>query len=757
MQWLNKKYTGLLFFLVLCLFLWPVGDVFSSSYSKVIYDNKGQPLRIFIAEDEQFRFSPQLNVLPQKYMIALTEFEDRYFNWHPGVNPFPVVRAFLQNIAKGKRVSGASTITMQTARLSNPQPRNYWNKVKECFLAIRLTIYYSKQEILEMYSAHVPMGSNVVGVESAAWIYFKSSLMEITWAQAALLAILPNAPSLLNLESKRPLLLKKRNRLLRRLREQSHISDSELLTSIKEPLPSGQKYLPFFAPQFTQKKAKHKSFHIHTTLDRQVQKSVEELAEPYSQKMKNLGIHNLAVLVVDTKSGEVKSYLGSQNYFDPLQGQVDGVKARRSTGSLLKPFLVERILKQGPFTLDSKIQDVPTHYGAFSPQNAHKNFRGLADLKETLVHSLNVPSIRLLNYYGVEKFYFDLQRWGLKGLFRMPSEYGLPLILGGAEASLWELVQMYTHLANYGDAKWLVDQPEAIRNPKSQLMDSLASYQVIETLSQLYRPGSEFYWQDFGSEQIAWKTGTSYGQKDAWAIGLNPKWVVGVWVGNFTGEGNAESGGAKTAAPLLFQVLRTLQPAEEWFSKPFAGETMKVCSQSGYMASKHCLTTKSIEIPTERSKHLSCPYHQSFWVDDASMEQINSSCWKDKKRKKISRYILPAKVRKIFDKRGFDFDVIPKIHHECQMHSENTVFIEYPTYGLKIHSPVDYNGQREKLILKASHSRKHGKLFWFLNNEFWDSTIDHHNLEISLAPGSYSLLVQDEEGGTAGVDFRVYH
>ena len=215
-------------------------------------------------------------------------------------------------------MSGASTITMQTARLSNPQPRTYWNKIKECFFALRLTLYYSKAEVLAMYSAHVPMGSNVVGVESAAWIYFKSPLKQITWAQAALLAILPNAPSLLNLESKRPLLLKKRNRLLKRLRVQGHISESEFLTSITEPLPSGQKHLPFFAPQFTQKKTKHKSFHIHTTLDRDVQKIVEELAGPYSQEMKNLGIHNLAVLVVDARSGEVKSYLGSQNYFDSI-------------------------------------------------------------------------------------------------------------------------------------------------------------------------------------------------------------------------------------------------------------------------------------------------------------------------------------------------------------------------------------------------------------------------------------------------------
>jgi penicillin-binding protein 1C len=756
---------SIFFFLWLC---YPMATPFPQDYSRLVYDCTGSLLRATLADDQQFRFPPDTISLPEKYVKCIIACEDRRFYNHLGVDPLALFKSIYTNFKAGRIIRGASTIPMQVARLAQPKSRTYLNKIYECFYALRLSLHYSKEEILRLYADHVPVGGNVVGIRAASYRYFGKAVGDITWAEASLLTVLPNTPTKINLQKERAKLLSKRNKLLYKLYSEHVIDSVTCLLASQEPLPHSPLPLPFDAPHFTQYVLERYRFQdiIRTSLDKYLQNRVLEAVQMHHAMLSWYQIRNLAVMVVETQTGKIKAYVGSQNFQDSLyDGQVDGIQAYRSTGSLLKPFLTAKVLDRGPYTIASMIQDVPTYYGTFSPQNVSKGFSGLVSLKTMLIQSLNVPFVRLLNTYGVNDFYDFLKQGGLKGLFRPAEEYGLSLIIGGAEASLFELMQLYLCLANYGQFKTLSplynDQKTELRENSHELFSAGAAWQVLQILTHLSRPGTEHYWQFFDNQiPVAWKTGTSYGQKDGWAIGVNRQWTIGVWVGNFDGQGNAEISGAKSAAPLLFTLFNMLTTGNRCicFEKPeYDLKEVVCCKKSGYPAGPYCDETVTIECPRTSYIPGICPFHRKYLVDKKSGRSVCSLCWSGIETKWVNRYIVPPSVKEILIRSGVAVDSIPKHAAHCVSYKEdNRLEIVYPVNGIKIFIPRDFDGNYEKIVLTAKHNQPATHLFWYINGALIGKTLYHHQLPITLNPGKYKLTIQDEEGFTKSVSFRTY-
>jgi len=763
-------------------FILPVGRLFPDEYSTLVFDTHGKLLHATLAGDEQYRFPLEAVQLPEKYVTAVLASEDRRFYRHPGVDPLALANAAATNLKTGKRLRGGSTITMQVVRLAHPKGRTYVNKAVECLAALKLSLHFSKEDVLRLYAAHVPMGGNIVGIQAASTIYFGKPADELTWAEAALFAVLPNAPSMISVERERHALLAKRNALLKKLFEEGVIDEVTCGASSEEPLPDAIRRLPFTAPHFSQyARAGHPRARVlTTTLDEEIQRRVVDAARLHRASLAHQGIPNLAVLVVETQTGKIRAYLGSQDFQDAESGgQVDGVQAHRSTGSLLKPFLIAKALDRGPFSMESRIQDVPTFYGTFAPQNASMEFSGLARLDDVLIQSLNVPSVRLLNAYGVYNFYDFLVDGGLGGLFRGPDGYGLSLILGGAEASLFELVQLYVALGNLGQFRPVeaIDRPaephtdrrsafepriaSAAGSNERRLFSQGAAWLVLNALTRLSRPGVEYYWEYFDNRiPVAWKTGTSYGQKDGWAIGVNKQWTIGVWAGNFTGEGNALLTGTGSAAPLLFTLFNTLTRHGEpgWVDEPtFDLVDVVCCEESGFPAGPDCSRTFRSKRPRSAYAPGECPYHRRFLVDKATGRQVCSLCWKGVDTEWVTRFVVPPGVREIFTKTGRHADAVPVHAANCpDFHDDCRMELVYPVDGIKIFVPRDFDGVHEKIVFSAKHQTPSTHVFWYLNGSLVGETVGTHECTVDLDPGAYTLTVQDEDGFSRTAAFTAY-
>lgn len=745
------------------LIFWPVGTLFPDDYSRVVIDRHGNILRVTLAEDGQLRFAAESDNLPDKYIRAVTIMEDRRFFYHPGIDPFSIVNSFVSNIRTGKRVRGASTITMQVVRLSTPRKRTYLNKAIECISALRLTIQKPKIEILKLYATHAPMGGNVAGIWSASRYYFGKPLEEITWAEAALFAVLPNNPSMINIRKQRPKLKIKRDRLLKTLQVKGIIDSTTYALSIGEPLPPVKSRLPFQAPHFAEQILRSTGRDlIKTTLDMKMQKNVENVIRRYSRNYKDYGVVNMAALVIDNNTSEVVAYVGSQDYDDTINsGRVDGVMALRSSGSLLKPLLVAKALDRGPWVIQSTIQDVPSFYGTFSPSNASEEFQGLVTIEQMLIQSLNVPAVRLLYEYGQADFYQDLKQMGVSSLFRSADGYGLSIILGGAEVRLWDMCRIYSALSNEGLIRPVVIlNGIEINSDTSRLCSPGASWLILSSISKLDRPENEKYGHLFSDQiPVAWKTGTSYGQKDAWAIGVNRQWTIGIWVGNFSGEGNPFLGGAVSAGPVMFTLFRQLTDRTKplWFQCPeYDLKRISVCSSTGYLPGPACPQTTTVLQPSGAWKTQQCPWHCKVVTDSESGHEICSRCWDGKKIKDTVLLVYPAASAEILRKRGFAADIMPSHLSSCTavMKKKSNLTIEYPVNGITIFIPRSMNEEYQQIVCKAS-SQTESPLLWYLDGKFLGETLDFHNMAILCNPGNHILSVFDNNGGEQRASFRV--
>lgn len=761
-RFLNKKNILIfLFFLTILYFSIPLPNpLFPPDYSTVVLDEEGKILRVFLNSNQQWCLPPSPNlIVPQKLKKAVLCFEDNHFYHHPGVNPFSLLRALYQNISSGDIISGASTITMQVARLMKPKKRTYFNKIMEILQAVKIELNYSKEKILQLYLNHAPYGENIIGYQAASLRYFRKMPDQLTWAEAATLAVLPNKPGLISPLTNRQQLRAKRDHMLKKLLDKSIITEEDYRLALLEEVPDISKPFPMFAPhlaQFLKDREQEKCGIIRTTIKREIQQHTEELVKRQLDYLNRLGIHNGATLVVETKSGKVRAYVGSQDFFDEAsQGQVDGVRAPRSSGSLLKPFLYALSMDEGIILPQTMIKDVPTFYGAFSPNNANEKFNGMVSAKEALVRSLNVPGVRLLYTYGLYQFYSFLKSAEITTLFRTADDYGLPLIIGGAEVTLWDMAVLFRGLANGGKFRRLqiLKDSEGLEGNSTSisLISPGACYLTLNMLRELRRPGSEYYWQQYQNQwPLAWKTGTSYGQRDAWAVGVSPQWTIAVWIGNFDGEGNANLAGASCAGPLLFDIFNSLpkDPKQSWFEKPVEDLTyLELCLDTGFLAGDHCEKRIFVEAPQHMKPLKICPYHQSIYVNKNETYQVCSLCWQPGDYKRIRCLIYPPDVIQYLRGRGQIISSVPPHNADCLGQSETIPLqILYPQNNARLWIPRDFDGDWQKITMRVAHRERSRLLFWYLDDRFIGKSKDRHVKAAELTRGWHTLEVVDEVG-----------
>lgn len=735
-------------------------QLFHVPYSTVVTDRNEELLGARIANDGQWRFPPR-NTTPEKIRQCLITFEDKHFYRHWGVNPFAIGRAFYQNVKSKRIVSGGSTLTMQTIRLARNKPRTLGEKLIEMIWATRLEFRASKEEILSMYVSHAPFGGNVVGLDAAAWRYFGHSVDDLSWAESAMLAVLPNAPAMIHLSKGRNTLLAKRNRLLKQLLENKIIDSSAYELAISEPLPDEPLPLPQIAPHLVSRFYQERNGqYSRSTINRGIQTQVEDLAERWSNEFGRSDIRNLAILVIDISTNEAVAYCGNV-HFNRKQGgsQVDVIQAPRSTGSILKPFLYYAMLEEGSLLPDMLLPDVPLNVNGFTPQNFSMQFEGAVAASEALARSLNIPAVTMLQRYGVPKFHHLLQQAGLKTINRPSSHYGLSLILGGAEATLWDVTNAYAHMGR--SLLQLSQTPchllySATDNSEStEIFRPGAVWQTFDALKEVNRP-EEIDWKSIPSMQtIAWKTGTSHGFRDAWAVGVTARYAVGVWVGNATGEGKPGLIGALTAGPVLFDIFNLL-PSSPWFERPTGIYVeAEVCRQSGHLKGRFCEETDTLLILPAGLRTEACPYHHLITLSADESRRIYENCANTEPTIQKSWFTLPPVWEWYYKQHHPEYKPLPPFKAGCGEDTFQPMQFIYPPMNARIKLPKQMDGSKGVLTVELAHSNPSATVFWHLDDTYQAQTEDFHKISLQPAPGKHSLTAVDGEGNTVSTTFFV--
>lgn len=741
-------------------------ELFHDSTSTVLLDRNGNLLGARIADDGQWRF-PETNYVPHKMATSIIAFEDRNFHSHIGISVKGIGRAILQNSRNDKIVSGGSTITMQLARImrKNP-PRTYSEKLLEMILATRIELRYSKQEILAMYASHAPFGNNVVGLDAAAWRYFGRSAHQLSWAESATLAVLPNAPGLIYPGKNHNLLLQKRNRLLRYLYENGTLDKTEYELALTEPLPEKPVPVPHLAPHLLDRLIAegHKGERIVCTLQKDIQEKAMHQLQLHHQILSDNRIMNGAVMITDVNTGEILAYVGNTaTTEEEYAGNVNCIMAPRSTGSILKPLLYAKSLESGQLTPSMLVTDVPSQFGSFSPKNYSGQFNGAVHANQALSRSLNIPMVHLLEEYGVTKFRDDLREYGFTTIRQSARHYGLSLILGGAEVRLFDLNKVYTQLAQelkFGKRTSVGVLKKDVREIPSAntLTDRGCIYSTFDAMIEVNRPDEDNNWKIFSSSQkIAWKTGTSFGFRDAWAVGVTPKYVVSVWIGNADGEGRPGLTGVKAAAPLLFDLFRQIPQADHWFSMPEKEmKTVAICRESGHRAGEHCENILQKRIPATCLKANVCPYHQRVFLDQTGMFRVDSECASVFEMQRVNRFVLPPVIERYYALNHPNYQILPDFKPECLAKmTEGSLHIVYPKSGSKIYVPITVNGEAGKVIFEAGHRKSTTRIYWHLDDYYLGETKDVHQFSLHPPIGAHTLKLIDENGISSTVNFEI--
>lgn len=748
--------------------------LFQVAHARLLLDRHGKLLSAHIAADGQWRF-PELEHVPDKFAIALVQVEDKRFRQHTGVDWLALARATYDNLREQRVVSGASTLSMQVIRLSrsNP-PRTVGEKLLEILRAWRLESRYSKDHILKLYASHAPFGGNVVGLEAAAWRYFARSPEQLSWAENAMLAVLPNNPALVHPGRNRERLLVKRNRLLQQLYRQNILSKLDYDLAVAEPLPDAPHLLPRLAPHLldTLTAQYPDGQRFRTTLDAGLQQQLNALAGRSGEQLALEGIRNLAILVLDNHTFEAVAYIGNLPEQDLSANQghaIDMIQRPRSTGSTLKPLLFADAIEQGLIVPDALLADVPVNYSGFTPQNYNRHYHGAVSAREALARSLNIPMVNLLSLRGVEPFLVQLQQIGFTHMQRPAKDYGLSLILGGAETSLWDLTVAYANLssraqqdAQHQQKYW--QQGKALLADKRganriATLSTASAWMTLDALLDVARPGDEGYWEKFSSSRkVAWKTGTSYGQRDAWAIGTTPDYTVGVWVGNADSVGRAGLTGTQSAAPILFNTFSLLPPNRGWFRRPdWQMSKVDVCRDDGYLGNAAC-ATKTIWIPLSSHFARITPYHQLIHLDASGQYRVTSDCESVANMQTRDWFVLPPDQAEYYQQFHADYRPLPPWRSDCLDHAteqQDVPGIVYPQDNTQIYLPRELDGKLGKTVFRAIPQQPDTLLYWHLDNQFLGTTQTFHQQAVQPAAGQHHLVVVDETGNRAERHFEV--
>lgn len=744
--------------------------LFDSPTCTVLLDREGCLLCATIADDGQYRFAPQREV-PQRFEQCICTYEDQYFRWHPGVNPIAIFNALRTNLRQGRIVRGASTITMQVARLMhNEAPRTVANKLLETLWALRLEVGCSKDSILQLYASNAPFGGNVVGLDAAAWRYYDTPAEELTWGQMAGLCVLPNAPALIYPGRNSNALRRKRDLLLHRLAARGFIDTIELELALAEPLPQPAAPLPQLAPHLLTRAIREglKGTTIATTINRELQQQAERCV---MRAAATSAARNISAIVANIERGEVLAYVGNTPGLATHGSFVDLPAAPRSSASVIKPFLYAAMLEDGLMLPEELVLDIPTKIGSFAPQNASRNFSGVVPASMALAQSLNVPIVRMLRIYGVSLFLDLLREQGFTTFNHGPDYYGLSLILGGGEITLWDLAGAYASLGRcvtqYAPQEvkatptvfplhYKLERatPKATPSP----LGAGAAYLTLEALRRVNRPAEEQGWQYFSSSRaVAWKTGTSFGSRDAWTVGVNPEYVVAVWVGNHDGSSVAGLSGVRSAAPIMFN-LWSLLPHSEWFAPPYDDlERVEVCSQSGLPPSEACTTVDTILTAPRGSYYSPCPYHKIIHLDSTRRWRVNATCYPAHAMRRESWFVLPPAAAWFYSRQHPSYAPLPPFLDGCEnIEEESPIQFIYPRLNrTEVSVPRDLNGKPTSVVFELAHADAQQTVYWHLDGAYVGSTTLYHQLSLQPSEGEHALVAVDAQGHRATISFYV--
>ncbi len=738
--------------------------LFNDPTATVIETKKGELLGAKIATDGQWRF-PETDSVPHKFKQCIIAFEDQQFYRHFGFNSLAMVEAISENIKAGRIVRGGSTITQQLIRLSRKgKKRTYFEKLKELLLATRLEVGTSKENILKLYASHAPFGGNVVGIDMAAWRYFGLPAHQLSWAESATLAVLPNAPSLIYPGKNQIRLQKKRDRLLKVLLERGTIDSLTYTLSISEKIPQKPYYLPQTVPHLVDRLAKeYNGERVQTTIDPILQKQVNQVVKQHYEVLKQNEVHNMAVLVLNVATREVLSYVGNTPTDKNHQKDVDIIKANRSTGSTLKPLLYTAMMDKGELLPEQLVSDIPTVIAGYNPKNFDERYSGAAPANRALARSLNVPAVRLLQQYGLHRFRDELNAFEIKGLKYSADHYGLSLIVGGAEGNLWDLCKVYTgfvgtlnHYEETSSEYFTQEFTEPIllagkkpdfgkKTQQKSVYGAGSIWLTFEAMKKVNRPQEDEAWEFYdSSKEIAWKTGTSFGNRDAWAIGASKKYVIGVWIGNADGEGRPQLTGLNAAAPVLFDVFN-LVPNAKWFPTPYDDLVeATVCSTSGFLAGTEC--PKKIQyIPISGTRTKPCPFHQLVHLDTTKQYRVNSSCEAIANMVHQSWFMLPPLQAHFYKTNNAEYHTLPPYRQDCIKETEDRMDFIFPKENTSVYLTKGFDGKTNEVVLKITHTNPETQVFWYIDNHFVGVTKQFHEMPVLPKPGKHIITVLDEK------------
>ncbi len=752
-------------------------------YSTLITARDGSIQHAFLSCDDKWRMYAELPEITPTLRDAILFKEDKYFRYHPGFNPIAMLRAAGRNLLTGRRTSGASTITMQTVRLLEPRERTYGNKLIELFRAMQLEIHFSKDEILQLYLNLIPYGGNIEGLKSASLLYFGKLPALLSLAELTTLTIIPNRPSSLRLGVNNARVVQERNRWLNRFRAGHLFDEAAIADAVNEPLTAYRREAPQQAPHLSRRlRAENPGFPIiRSTLNPTAQAITERLVYQYANRIRAYNIHNAAVLVVDNRSGEVVAYVGSADFANGFDGgQVDGVRAVRSPGSALKPLLYGLAFDAGIITPKTKLADVPTNFGGYEPDNYDRRFNGPVTAEFALANSLNIPAVALLKEIGTPTLVSTLQKSGFSAIKKQAKDLGLSMILGGCGVTLEEMTRLYVGIANGGRLRefrftegstpapplFLVEGGVLDRLPPSpffrgragavrrsdgvSLISPEAAYLVTHTLTQITRPDlPNNFDNSYHLPRIAWKTGTSYGRRDAWSIGYNQRYTIGVWVGNFSGVGVAELSGANTATPLLFQLFNVLDynSPTGWFKLPKEAAkltTRLICPETGDVPGEFCTNPVTDYCIMGVSRYRRCQHRKAVFTNAAGTLSYCAHCRPDTGAIRRSYPNLSPELIAFYQNRHLPIETVPPHNPACER-----VFESSGPVITSLNEGSDYfidPKQPAELALGCQAGNDVQTVFWYLNDKLYCRAKPTQTVFFTPQPGSLKISCADDKG-----------
>jgi penicillin-binding protein 1C len=730
------------------------------SFSRAIYDDKHRLLRLTLSQDDKYRLlTPLSQISPLLISTTLLQ-EDQYFRWHYGINPVALIKAVWQTYFIKSRRVGASTITMQVARIRfGINSKTFSGKIWQILRALQLEMHYSKNQILEAYFNLAPYGNNIEGVGAASLVYFGTPVKQLGLSDALTLSVIPQNPTQRTPKQSKLKLI--RNKLYHRWIA-LHPEDQNKKSIIDLPLQMQNTHdLPFLAPHFVNSvlnEVPSKYQEVNTTLDLRLQKILEQVTNRYLERKKNNGVNNAAILLVDTRDMSVKGMVGSANFFNhTISGEINGTNIKRSPGSTLKPFIYGLALDQGLIHPNTVLKDVPHSFGNYNPENFDYDFMGPIKAKDALVLSRNIPAIYLADQLTHPNLYQLLEDAEVTHL-KSESYYGLALVLGGAEVTMQELVSLYAMLANEGiwhPLRLRSDQPMTIGK---HLLSPEASFLIVDILKNTPRPDN-YLGTSKPAFPVAWKTGTSSGYRDAWSIGLLGPYVLAVWVGNFDNTSNPAFIGKTIAGPLFFELVDAIKNENgplsitQNYPERLHLTHIPVCKASGMLPTRNCHDTELTWFIPGKSPIKTDTIFREVAIDKKTGLR---TCHFDQNTKFEIYEFWPSDLLKIFKEARIQRHTPPTYDPACSLVDNRGLIPEITSPRAQLSYILPASAPDKTWIpLTAIADADVTSLNWFMNETYLGKTRRDQPFLWHAKPGKFVVRVVDDHGRSDARDLEI--